>query len=76
MQVNPQAVQQFQQIMQAHMQAHQQALQQGASGGAPSAKAVPSVSDINGRVQNIESTVRSNAQRVSQAITAADPNQN
>ncbi len=76
MQVNPQAVQQFQQIMQAHMQAHQQALQQGASGGAPSAKAVPSVSDINGRVQNIESTVRSNAQRVSQAVTAADPNQN
>jgi hypothetical protein len=76
MQVNPQAVQQFQQIMQVHMQQHQQFLQQGARAGGGTAKAVPSVNDINGQVQAIESTVRSNAQRVSQAVSAADPDQN
>lgn len=76
-QVNPQAFQQFQQIMQQHMQAHAQAQQQGAGGGAPQGgKTVPSSSDINGAANAIESTVRGNAQRVSQAVSAADPNQN
>jgi hypothetical protein len=69
MQMNPQAVQQFQQIMQGHMQAHQQAMMGEAGGGGGGEKTVPSVQDIEG-------TVRGNAQRVSQAVQESDPNQN
>lgn len=76
-QSNPQAFQQFQQVMQAHMQGHAQAQQQKMSGGGGggSAKTVPSISDINSQASNITSTVRSNAQKVGQAVTN-NPDQN
>ncbi len=74
MQVNPQAIQIFQQLMQRHIQQHQQYLQGEAQGRAPqsqqSEKTIPSVRDasnVQAQAQNIQSVVRSNAQRVGQA---------
>jgi len=74
MQVNPQAIQIFQQIMQQHMQQHQQFIQGEAQGRAPqpqqSEKTIPSARDasnVQAQANNIQSVVRSNAQRVGQA---------
>lgn len=74
MQVNPQAIQVFQQIMQQHMQQHQQFIQGEAQGRAPqpqqSEKTIPSARDasnVQAQANNIQSVVRSNAQRVGQA---------
>ena len=74
MQVNPQAIQIFQQLMQRHIQQHQQYLQGEAQGRAPqpqeSEKTIPSARDasnVQAQAQNIQSVVRSNAQRVGQA---------
>ena len=74
MQVNPQAIQIFQQIMQQHMQQHQQFIQGEAQGRAPqpqqSEKTIPSARDasnVQAQASNIQSVVRSNAQRVGQA---------
>jgi hypothetical protein len=73
---NPQAFQQFQQAMQGHMQGHAQAAQGGGGGGGGGGgKTIPSTDDINAHASSIESTVRGNAQRISQAVST-DTNQN
>ena len=75
-QSNPQAFQQFQQAMQGHMQGHAQAAQGGGGGGGGGGgKTIPSTDDINAHASSIESTVRGNAQRISQAVST-DTNQN
>lgn len=74
--------QQFAQLLQQHMQQHQQILQQLAQGGkgaAPQASGkggpVRQGETFNEQAQKLESTVRSNAQDVSQAV-AVNPGQN
>ena len=73
MQMNPQAIQQFQQLMQAHTQQHKQFLQ-GQAQGQPlqqSDKTIPSARDggnVQAQASALQSVVRSNAQRVGQTV--------
>ena len=86
MQINPQVAVGFQMLLQQHLQAHAQAAQQQQAGGGPgaqraqAAKARPSVREQGTRqpmeaAGNLQSSVRSNAQRMGQAVSI-NPEQN
>jgi hypothetical protein len=72
MQMNPQAVQMFQMLMQQHLQQHQQFMQRKAMGKTnkvmPSARDQAGMGDPNTQAKQLQNVVKSNAQRTSQTV--------